>query len=177
MNSCRISRGAALVICVCLSWFVATASAVELRLTPSTDSVTIAPGETVLIDGAVTNLTGLGLLTTEIFLNFSGFPADTLEITQLLGSPEVLIPNRTASASLDLFSISLLSGASAGSTYSFEWFAVDINGVFSDVMPMSVTVAGVVPEPTSLVLMVIGLLATVFLVKLRGSSSSVNRSP
>lgn len=148
------------------SWlFLLSPSAfgVVLTVTPATYSATLQPGEIFTVTGFVTNLTGADLFATDIFFNFSGFPADKLAINQVLGATDFVLADRTESDEIDLFTIALLTSALPGETYSFEFFALDINGVFSDVSQFAVTTGDVappigVPEPASAAMFMLGLL-------------------
>lgn len=78
-------------------WLLLTAPAVfsyELTITPTDNATTLAPGDVFAVTGFVTNITQSDLLTTELFLSFSGYPADKLTLNQLLGIPEFTLFDR-----------------------------------------------------------------------------------
>lgn len=150
-------------------WLLLTAPAVfsyELTITPTDNATTLAPGDVFAVTGFVTNITQSDLLTTELFLSFSGYPADKLTLNQLLGIPEFTLFDREVSAELDLFSIGLLPDAVVGEIYSFEFFAMDINGIFSNVSHFAVTVRSAstdISEPSAVALLGVGLVGLMFL--------------
>jgi hypothetical protein len=136
--------------------FAPAATADNLAMTPSSLVTTLQPGETWRVTGTVTNVSGADLFSTDLFLTFSGYPNGTLAPLQTLGSPDFLIPDRSISPTVELFSLGVLPGALSGSRYSFDVFAVSLQGDFSNV---STFVVAVVPEPSEMALMVTGLLA------------------
>ena len=77
------------VLVACWALCVAVpAKALELQITPDITAVNLDIGDTFTVLGRVTNITGVDLRTTDIFLNFSGYPDAVLELTQLLGDPD-----------------------------------------------------------------------------------------
>src|SRR5438046_2274691 len=73
-----------------------------------------APGDTLIFRGRITNLTGVTLTATDLFLDFSGFDPDSASPSQLLGTPDFVLPDHTFSAIVDLFSVLLAPTAVAG---------------------------------------------------------------
>lgn len=136
---------------LCLS---AAARSGPLTITPDISAVALDVGDTYTVWGKITNITGAALNTTDLFLSFSGYPDLALSLTQVLGDPDLLLPDRSTSASLALFTILVQPGAAAGASYGIDFFAQDINGVFSDDSFFTVRVnangSPSVPEPASL---------------------------
>jgi hypothetical protein len=129
------------------------AQAASLEFTSVLPSAPLNLGERFVVRGQLTNLTGQALRTSEVGLSFAAFDPMALQITPLLGDPDVNVPNRSLSALLDLFEVEVLLTATAGVNYSFEWFGFDASGVFSPVYQGSVQVAGSpVPLPSTLLL-------------------------
>ena len=50
------------------------------------------PGSTTLFTGTITNDTSVDLSATDLFLDFSGFDASFVSLSQLLGEPDFTIP-------------------------------------------------------------------------------------
>jgi hypothetical protein len=138
------------------------APAALLSMTPAAQSVTLAPGAGWDARGTITNLTGVDLLATEIFLEFSGYPQAVLAPRQRLGGIEFTVGNRTISDLTDLFHIDILPGAVGGLTYSLDVFAVDVHGNFSEHATYSFLVEAApvaVPEPSTPALLAAAALA------------------
>ena len=128
-----------------------------LTFTISPASLVDTPGGTVTFTGTITNDTGVALSATDMFLNFSGFnPLVITSVTQLLGSPDFTLPNMSVSAPVDLFSVAIAPQATSG-TYSLNVSVEDINNNLSNAVTASVAV--VVPEPSTYVLVAIALVA------------------
>lgn len=140
---------AALWLCLALP-----AQAGPLQILPNITAVQLGVGHSVTVFGKVTNVTGSALQTTDLGLNFSGYPALALLTTQLLGDPDLALPDRSTSALLALFEITVLPDAVAGASYGIEFSGFDVFGNFSDAATVTVTINGAlsVPEPTSLAL-------------------------
>jgi hypothetical protein len=130
------------------AWLGALAPAqAALVVSPTSLSLELAPGETGIIRGDITNTTGFDLLSTDLFGSFSGYPSDALVIDQLLGLTDLSIDDRAVTRGLELFSVQLGAGAVAGQSYSIEFFFGDINGNFSPSATVLVTVPGAQPLP------------------------------
>ncbi len=152
--------GAGLVASLTVWLGAASPTSAALLVSPSTISMVLSAGDLGVVRGDITNTTGSNLLSDELFGSFSGYPFDTLVVSQLLGLNPVSLDNRTITRGLDLFSVSLGNSAVAGAIYQFEFFFDDVNGNASDPFVFSVTAAGVpqgTPEPTSLLLVAIAL--------------------
>lgn len=138
------------------------ASAALLGITPVAQHVTLAPGAGWDARGTITNLSGVDLLTTDIFLEFSGYPHTVLAPRQRLGGIEFMVGDRTVSELTDLFHVEMAADAVAGTVYSLDVFAVDRHGNFSEPATYSFlagAVAGAVPEPSTLPLLAAGMIA------------------
>jgi hypothetical protein len=114
-------------------------------------------GQTVVFMGTVSNDTGSDLTATDLFFSFFAFNPD-LTVNQLLGATDFSIPNDTTTSIVDLFSVSLGSGMQPGS-FPVNFVLQDINGNLSVIGEVSVVNGALVPEPSSLLLLGVGLSA------------------
>ncbi|WP_377153469.1 hypothetical protein ACFJIX_18310 [Roseateles sp. UC29_93] len=139
----------------------APAAAAPITLTTTQTSVVLDAGDNFVITGQITNVSGGPLLTTDFFLSLSGYPFPYVDVTPLLGDPEVLIPDRTISPVLDLLMIATLPDILADLNFNLFILLQDINGNFADEVSVAVTVraaaASEVPEPGTLALALIAL--------------------
>lgn len=121
----------------------------SLVVSPTSLTLNLTSGDTGVVRGDITNLTGTDLRSGDFFGSFSGFPSDVLLIDQLLGLTDLAIDDRTVTRGLDLFTVQLLPGAQAGQSYFIEFFFGDVNGSFSSTSTLTVNVQGTqgVPEP------------------------------
>jgi hypothetical protein len=125
-------------------------------------SLSASAGGTVTFMGAITNDTGAALSATDLFLNFNGFdPTNLPALSQLLGSPDFSLPDSTTSAVVDLFLVQVAPTAAAG-PYPIDVSVEDVNNNLSNDVTVTVNVTGsvIVPETSSVVLAVAGLLLT-----------------
>ena len=135
-------------------------SADPITLAPSSASLNTTAGGTVIFTGQITNQTGVPLSALDLFLNFSGFDPAVITIEQLLGDPDFLLPNNTFSQVVNLYSVTVAANAPPG-TYTFDVFIQDVNDNFSNIVTVSVVVSpNAVPEPTTLLLLITGLVGT-----------------
>ena len=74
-----------------------------LAVTPSVSTASLDVGQRYTVVGKVSNVIGVGLRTTDVFLSFSGFPFLALEVDQVLGNPDLALPDRSTSPLLALF--------------------------------------------------------------------------
>ena len=125
------------------------AAPIGLAINPVT--VTGSVGGTIVFRGQITNSTGSALNATDMFFNFNGFDPGVISSTQLLGNPDFILPDATASSEKDLFNVAISNTALVGSTYSMDVFLQDINGNLSDVVSLNIDVRSV-PEPAILYL-------------------------
>ena len=139
----------------------APAAAAPITLTPSQTSVVLDAGDSFVLTGQITNISGVSLLTTEFFLSLSGYPFPATDVTPLLGAPALLLPDRTISPDLDLLMIATLPDILAELNFNLSILLQDINGNFADEVSVAVTVraaaASDVPEPGTLALALIAL--------------------
>ena len=112
------------------------------------------PGGSNLFQGTITNNTGGDLESTDLFFNFSGYDFVHVTLNQILGNTLFDIPNGTTSALTDLFSFDLAPGAPTPAIYPAQVTLEDINNDLSGVQ--TVTVSTLVPEPGSLMLILLG---------------------
>ena len=112
------------------------------------------PGGSEIFAGTITNNTGSDLNASDLFLNFAGYDAANVSLTQLLGLPDFVIADASTSAIADLFRFDL-AASTPPATYYADVVVEDINNNFSDPVTVSVTV----PEPGSLALSVLALVA------------------
>ena len=144
----------------------------SLDLALSSLVATGQPGGTVDFSGVITNTTGSDLSSTDLFLNFSGFDPTSLDVNQILGSTIFTLPNFTFSPTVDLFSVAIGNGAPAG-TYPLQVQLEDVNNDVSKLETVDVNVMSrTVPEPSSALLLLSGLLTFLCLAGLRRFSSN-----
>lgn len=139
----------------------APAAAAPLSLSTGQSSVLLSAGDSRVITGQITNVTGVSLQSSELLLSITGYPFDVLEVTPLLGDPDLLLADRTISAVLDLFEITALPGVIGTQSFDLSILLEDINGNFADPVVLNVTVQGggvQVPEPDTLALALLALL-------------------
>jgi hypothetical protein len=134
------------------------ASAEPITFSSNFTSLTTLAGGTVTFAGIITNTTGGTLNATDLFLNFSGFNPSVLTITQVLGTPNFVLPNNTFSATVNLFTVMVAPNAPPG-IYSFDVSLQDINNNLSNSITFSVIVGptAAVPEPATLLMLTTGL--------------------
>lgn len=139
--------------------FAANAFAAELRITPDVFNLTFVPGSTQVVKGSITNITGVNLLTSDIFFSLSGYPADALTIDVLLGLDPLPLPDRRRTDTLNFFSITFSDIGAVFAPFTIEALAFDVNGNFAEpfVLNVQAQVQGV-PEPSSGLLVMAGLL-------------------
>lgn len=128
-------------------FFTQGARAEPLTLSVLEPSRLATPGDTLIFSGTITNNTGLDLLATDLFLNFSGFDFNVVDLVQLLGTTDFALNNGDTSAVVDLFSFGLGAGALPGQTYVADVFLLDSNDNFSNIVTVDVTAAEVTPVP------------------------------
>ena len=138
-----------------------TAHAVSIAFSLSNPSVTALSMADVSFNGTVTNNSGQDLNATDFFFNFFAFDAAALTPFQDLGATtDFEILNGTTSAEVTLFDVQFASLA-AGTMVSLGVQLEDINGDLSATQTVFITVLGeasLVPEPTTLLLVGLGLL-------------------
>ncbi|OWQ48963.1 hypothetical protein CDL60_03525 [Roseateles noduli] len=143
----------------------APAAAAPITLSTTQTSVVLDAGDSFVITGQITNISGGPLLTTDFFLSLSGYPFPFVDVTPLLGDPEVAIPDRTISPVLDLLMIATLPDLLADLNFNLSILLSDINGNFADEVSVAVLVraaaASDVPEPGTLALALIALVPLV----------------
>jgi hypothetical protein len=165
LSFCTISRSGIL-----LGFFIFTlvlfsqakcyADSLIVSITDPSQSATV--GQTDIFDGTVTNDTGSDLDSTDLFFSFFGYDPN-LTVNQLLGSTDFLIPNGETTSVVDLFSVGVGAGAATGDL-PVQFALQDINGDLSALDGVTVVNAPTTttPEPTSLLLLGIGLVPFVW---------------
>jgi hypothetical protein len=101
------------------------------------------PGDTLIFSGTITNSTALDLQATDLFLNFSGFDFNVVDVVQLLGTTDFTLNNGDTTEVVDLFSFALGAAALPGQTYVADVFLLDVNDNFSNIVTVNVTAAEV----------------------------------
>ena len=121
-------------------------------------SMSTGPGGTVVFNGSITNNTGASLSSADLFLNFFNFDSGSVNPTQLLGSVDFTIGNGKTTGVVDLFSVTVASGAALGLTFPIDLNLQDINNDVSGTKTVKVSTGsvGVVPEPSTLSLFLLG---------------------
>jgi hypothetical protein len=160
--SYRLSRGfAAVGVAFFLYLYASVASALPFTLTINQPDRLASAGSTSLFSGTIANNSGGSVLASDLFLDFSGFDPLVVSLTQLLGSPDFVIADGATSSTVDLFTLDPASTALGGLTYFADVFVQDGSNPanFSNLATVSVTV---VPEPATVMLFGIGLLAFLF---------------
>lgn len=141
---------------------VARADTFSLILNPSQPPpppITFFAGDTVNVNGTLTNLTGATLTANNTFLNVTG-DVDFVFVQPLLITPNFFLPNgQTAQGAL--YSITLSQYASPRAVYTVQ-VSFTGNGIQSNVITYqftnnTFTVVQPVPEPTTLLLLATGL--------------------
>jgi len=138
-GSLKSLRNIALVSVSVLLQTISSARA-DLTLTLTSNSVNAHPGDLVTFSGTITNTTGVTLNATDLFLNFSGVDPTALpDVTQLLGSPNFVLPNNTFSSTVNLFTVHV-SPTALPATYGLSITLEDINNNLSEVVTANITV-------------------------------------
>lgn len=107
--------------------------------------------------GTITNETGADLFASDLFFSFFNiFDPAHLSLVQVLGIPDVLIPDGETSAALDLFDADLGAGAQVGATYFAD---LVLQSGYGDASPVSTVRLYVIPEPSALALLLAALAA------------------
>jgi hypothetical protein len=154
----KSNRMVTMTVLGCFFLFYATiAAALPFTLTINQPDRIGFPGDTEIFAGTITNNTGADVIASNLFLDISGYDPTVVSLVQLLGSPDFSIANGDTSAMVDLFSLTLNLLAVPGTAYFADIFVQDGNNPanFSNI----VTVSKFVPEPATLALIGIGLLA------------------
>jgi PKD repeat protein len=141
--------------------FAAAASGDAISFTISNPAQNTTIGGTAIFSGTLTNNSGTDLDATEFFVNAFAFDPTVLSIQQLLGMPDVFIPNGTTSATLDLFSISVATTAQQNTSYQASVFVEDVNSDQTSSLNASIQTSPVstVPEPRTAPVLGLCLLA------------------
>ena len=157
----RLSYSIALLCLACALGVCANnAAAFPLTMTINQPNRTGTTGSTESFSGTITNNSGADILASDLFLDFSGFDPKVISLSQLLGSPDFLLANGASSATVELFKLEVGSNALPGARYVADVFAQDGNNPpdLSNLLTVSV----LVPEPNTVALIAIGLLALLF---------------
>jgi len=139
------------------------AARADLIVTLSPSSLSASPGDTVTFMGQITNITGVDLNGTDMFLNFSGFdPTALIDVNQVFGTPDFLLLDHHISPLIDLFSLTVAPTTASG-TYILALSLQDINNNTSSTVDAEVIVRGTVPvpEPSSGLMGMIGIASLV----------------
>jgi PEP-CTERM motif len=161
-SSYRLYRRFALVGLSCVLSFGANlANAFPFTLTIDNPDRIGHLGSTEIFSGKIANDSGGDVLASDLFLDFSGFDPLVVSLSQLLGSPDFTIADGTTSGIVDLFSFDLAPTAVPGPPYLADVFVQDGSNPFnmSNIATISV---GLVPEPATLGLVGIALIAIVY---------------
>jgi hypothetical protein len=125
------------------------------------DRVVQAPATETFV-GSITNGTGDPLFTTDIFVNFSGYDPFLVTVEQLLGDPDIPLPDGSTTSGLALFRISLDASALPDTTYFVDVQLEDVSSNLSDILTVSLrNSAAAAPEPNALTLLIAALVSLV----------------
>jgi hypothetical protein len=122
-------------------------------------------GSTEVFKGTITNDSGGNIAASDLFLNFSGFDPGVISLTQLLGSPDFVIPNGAASPSVDLFRLDFGASAIPGIAYFADVFVQDGSNPpdISKIVTVSVRTGRTgLPEPGTAALIGLALLVVLW---------------
>lgn len=127
-----------------------------LDVSVTNPSQTASAGQTVVFSGTVTNDTGSDLTATDFFFDFFGYDPE-LDPNQLLGLTDFSIPDGTTTSIVELFSVTLGSPMGSGS-FPVYFVLLDAYADESAVDKVTVVSGNAVPEPSTILLIAIGLL-------------------
>ena len=139
-SRCPGARIGALALLLCC----AMAGAVPLTLTITNPDRIGRPGTSEVFSGTIANNTGGSLNASDLFLDFGGYDAVDVTLTQLLGVPDFVIADGATSSFTDLFQFDLGASALVPAIFFADVVVQDSNNDFSDVATVSVRT---VPEP------------------------------
>jgi hypothetical protein len=152
-----------------------TAHAQSISFSPNATLITTTSGGTVTFDGTVTNDSGAAMSATDFFFNFFSYNSGAVTPIQDLGvTTNFSLTNGATSPLLPLFDVTLAMEP-AGSRFPLEVQLEDVNGDLSATETVTVAVKGgssAVPEPPTLFLLVMGLLALGAARRWRGAARS-----
>lgn len=152
-----------LTIVVMYLSFAAPSHAFVLEISPASTSATIMAGQSFVVTGQITNNTGNDLWATDIFFGFSGYDPSFIQVDQLLGLEDFALPDRTISREVDLFRIFAIGQLASLTPIPVDFFAMDVNGIFTSVSTFTVTLIADppvgVPEPVASSLILLGMFA------------------
>jgi hypothetical protein len=148
---------------VLLFWVMVSAAVTRadvISFEPVATTFSASSGETVTVDGTVTNNSGQDLHASDFFFNFFGFDPSVITPVQDLGiSTDFLIPNGTTSGQVSLFDLELgaaLPGSSFPISVQLENSLSDLSRVETFTVSLTATA---VPEPGFRPLAAIGVAA------------------
>lgn len=144
---------------VALTCLVNPAWSISVELVPDQLTVELSDGDSLVITGALTNLSGAALQSSDIFLSISNYPFDELSVIPLLGDPDIRIPDRTVFSGLRLFELIAHPTMAGDQRFDLEFFASTAGGLFSTPQTINVVLRGasVVPVASSLALFALGM--------------------
>lgn len=149
------------------------AGAAPLTLTIANPDRIGMAGASEIFAGTITNNTGGSLKASDLFLNFAGYDAANVTLTQLLGAPDFAIADGDTSSFADLFSFYLEAAAPIPATFFADVVVEDPNNNVSDTLTVSVRT---VPEPGTYGLAGLALFA-VYLARWRSTASRKSVRP
>lgn len=125
-------------IAVVLLFCSGLAGAAPLTLTIANPDRISLPGASEIFSGTITNNTGASLNASDLFLDFAGYDAVQVTLTQLLGASDFSIADGATSSFTDLFRFDLGAAAPVPATFFADVVVQDANNDFSDVATVSV---------------------------------------
>jgi hypothetical protein len=129
----------------------------------------VRPNTVEVFSGTILNGTGADLNTGSLFFDFFNiFDPAQLSFTQLLGTPDLPLPDGSTSGTVDLFSVEIGSITAADAPYFADVTLQSVNGDISDTATVQLSA---VPELSVAMLLWPGLGVLYIAIRRRGRRS------
>lgn len=140
--------------------FAGTAAAAPLAFSIVEPDRVVEPNTVEVFRGTLTNGTGADLGTSGLFFDFfNAFDPAQLSFTQLLGTPDLALPDGSTSGIVDLFSVEIGSITAADAPYFADVTLQSVNGDISDTATIQLSA---IPELSIALLLWPGLVVLYF---------------